>query len=122
MESSALGLKNREKERDARHAQRKPHVIVRRQFLAIPHKVVQDFKMSRRAPHGGRHRIPVREHATTPPEPPMSHAFLRKRGRGGEWGVIWEDAKGADVARARRGFGEHVEGADALCGAAQDDA
>jgi hypothetical protein len=115
---------------DARDAQCEPHIIVRRQLLAVPHKTAQNLKAPRRAPHRRRNRIPIRQHAAAPPGRPLPpHAFLRKRkgrvrgrGRGREWGAVRKNAECADVARAGGTCGEHLERADALCGAAEDDA
>lgn len=41
----------RGRERDVRYPQGEPHVIIRRQLLAIPHKTSQDFKVPRHAQH-----------------------------------------------------------------------
>jgi hypothetical protein len=41
----------REGVRGAQNPQGEPHVIIRRQLLAIPHKISQDFKVSRHAQH-----------------------------------------------------------------------
>ena len=98
-------------ESDGQDAQGEPHVVVRGQLLAVPRKVAQDLKVPRCAPHRRRNRIGVRQGDAAPPGcPPVVRWRVRA------------DGERTDVSCALGPRVEHVEGADALGGAAQDDA
>ena len=109
---------NREREGvgDAQDPEGEPHVIIRGQLLAIPHKISQDFKAPRHAQHSRRHGIRIRQSTAAPP------------GRGGGPGPpscgkgIGTNAERTDVSGAIRSGVEHVEGVHALGWAAQNDA